>query len=67
MRRYGVPRISGELPGAPIASSNGNLMVVRGFDSDENVIVNDPAATSDAQVRTVYDRAAASHQPTLQL
>jgi hypothetical protein len=47
----------GELPGTPIASSAGHLMVVRGFDASGNVIVNDPAAASDDAVRIVYDRA----------
>ena len=47
----------GELPGAPIPSSDGHLLVVRGFDVSGNVITNDPAAASDAAVRVVYDRA----------
>jgi hypothetical protein len=47
----------GELPGTPIASSAGHLMVVRGFDASGNVIVNDPAAAADDLVRIVYDRA----------
>jgi uncharacterized protein YvpB len=46
----------GELPGAPIASSNGHIVVVRGFDASGNVIVNDPAASTDARVRKVYPR-----------
>ncbi len=46
----------GELPGTPIASSAGHIMVVRGFDANGNVIVNDPAAASDAEVNIVYDR-----------
>ena len=47
----------GELPGAPMPSSDGHLLVVRGFDASGNVITNDPAAASDAAVRVVYDRA----------
>lgn len=47
----------GELRGAPIASSNGHVIVVRGFDANGNVIVNDPAASSDSRVRVVYRRA----------
>jgi hypothetical protein len=43
------------LPGAPLAQSDGHLMVVRGFDARGDVIVNDPAAP---QVRCVYPRAA---------
>ncbi len=46
----------GELPNTPIASSAGHIMVVRGFDTNGNVIVNDPAAASDGAVRIVYDR-----------
>lgn len=46
----------GELPGAPIASSNGHLIVVRGFDRSGNVIVNDPAGPYNSAVRRVYNR-----------
>jgi hypothetical protein len=59
----GVPVImsyaygEGELPGSPISSTNGHIMVVRGFDANGNVITNDPAAASDDAVRIVYDRA----------
>lgn len=59
----GVPVImsyafaEGELPGAPISSTDGHIMVVRGFDAQGNVITNDPAAASDDAVRIVYDRA----------
>ncbi len=58
----GVPVIisiawkQGELTGAPFPSSNGHIIVVRGFDANGNVIVNDPAASSDARVRMVYQR-----------
>lgn len=61
--KAGVPVVmsyafsAGELPGTPIASSSGHIMVIRGFDADGNVIVNDPAASSDVGVRIVYDRA----------
>ena len=47
---------AGELPGTPITSSAGHIMVVRGFDAVGNVIVNDPAAASDDAVRIVYNR-----------
>lgn len=47
---------AGELDGAPITSSGGHIMLVRGFDKDGNVIVNDPAASSDDGVRIVYKR-----------
>jgi hypothetical protein len=59
----GVPVIisyafaEGELPNAPISSTDGHIMVVRGFDANGNVITNDPAAASDDAVRIVYDRA----------
>ncbi|HEX8435560.1 peptidase C39 family protein [Archangium sp.] len=58
----GVPVIvsiswgSGELTGAPIASSAGHLMVVVGFDASGNPVVNDPAAASDAAVQRTYLR-----------
>ena len=37
--------------------TNGHLVVIVGFDSTGNPIVNDPAAWSNATVRRVYDRA----------
>jgi hypothetical protein len=59
----GVPVImsyavgAGELPGTPYTSTSGHIMVIRGFDAQGNVIVNDPAAASDRGVRVVYNRA----------
>jgi hypothetical protein len=47
----------GELGGAALPSSNGHLMVLRGFDKSGNPIINDPAAPSDGSVRRVYNRA----------
>jgi len=44
------------LSGAPLASSDGHLLVILGFDSSGNVIVNDPAGSDDSQVRRVYRR-----------
>ncbi len=45
------------LTGAPIASSDGHLAVLVGFDAAGNPIVNDPAAASDAAVQRTYNRA----------
>jgi Peptidase_C39 like family len=47
----------GELEGAHIAKSGGHLVVLRGFTKSGDVIINDPAAKTDAGVRTVYQRA----------
>lgn len=47
----------GELTGAPISMTNGHLLVVVGFDRAGNVVVNDPAAPSNASVRRTYNRA----------
>jgi hypothetical protein len=46
----------GGLDGAPISSTAGHLVVIRGFTAAGNVIVNDPAAASNASVRRVYKR-----------
>jgi hypothetical protein len=46
----------GQLDGAALPSTNGHLMVLRGFDKNGNPIINDPAAPSDATVRRVYNR-----------
>lgn len=55
----GIAFSAGELTGAPIDSTAGHLIVVRGFDANGNVIVNDPAAdlAEGEVVRIVYDRA----------
>jgi hypothetical protein len=47
----------GDLDGSALPSSNGHLLVLRGFTKSGDAIVNDPAATSDATVRRVYKRA----------
>jgi hypothetical protein len=58
----GIPLVAsigfgpGELDGAPISSTNGHLLVIRGFTQSGNVIVNDPAAQVAKTVRRVYDR-----------
>jgi hypothetical protein len=46
----------GDLDGAPIASSNGHLIVVAGFTEKGDAVVNDPAAPPES-VRRVYARA----------
>jgi hypothetical protein len=61
--KVGVPIVvsiaygNGQLPGSPIPSSTGHLLVVRGFAANGDVIANDPAAASDAQVQIRYPRA----------
>ena len=58
----GVPVIAsiswgrGRLTGAPIPASSGHLLVIRGFTEAGNVIVNDPAASSNSGVRRIYQR-----------
>ena len=51
----------GELAGAPISRSRGHLVVVVGFTPAGNVVVNDPAAPSEASVRRVYLRDQFTH------
>jgi hypothetical protein len=46
----------GELDGAPIASTNGHVVVIRGFTDSGRVIVNDPAGATNDKVRRVYKR-----------
>ncbi|MFF0311228.1 C39 family peptidase [Streptosporangium sp. NPDC004379] len=61
--RAGIPVITSqsfrehELPGSGY-STGGHIMVVAGFTADGDVIVNDPAAPGDHEVRRVYPRAA---------
>lgn len=44
------------LAGAPLARSDGHLLVVRGLAPSGDVVANDPAAREDAGVPRVYDR-----------
>ena len=59
----GIPVIAsvsfsnGALYGAPISSTAGHLLVIVGFTATGDVIVNDPAASSNAGVRRTYNRA----------
>lgn len=46
---------AGDLDGAPIASSNGHLIVVVGFTPEGDVVVNDPAG-KPGEVRRTYKR-----------
>lgn len=46
----------GQLDGAPIRSTTGHLVVIAGFTSAGDVVVNDPAAATNASVRRIYHR-----------
>ena len=52
-----VASISGALPGFLFTSTNGHLLVIRGFAANGDVITNDPAVRANAQARKVYPRA----------
>jgi len=58
----GVPVIAsvaykkGQLDNSPIPDTAGHLLVIRGFDPNGNVLVNDPAAASDEAVTITYNR-----------
>jgi hypothetical protein len=52
-----VASISGVLPGFLFTSTNGHLLVIRGFAPNGDVITNDPAVRANAQARKVYPRA----------
>jgi hypothetical protein len=47
---------SGQLSGAPLSSTNGHFVAIVGFTSSGDVVVNDPAASSDSTVRRTYRR-----------
>jgi len=52
-----VASINGDLPGFLFGKTNGHLLVIRGFDTNGDVITNDPAAPTSDGVRKVYGRA----------
>jgi hypothetical protein len=60
--KAGIPLVasirfgSGQLDGAPISSTAGHLVVIRGFTGNGRVVVNDPAARHNRGVRRVYRR-----------
>jgi peptidase C39-like protein len=60
--KAGIPVVTsitfsrGQLSGAPISASNGHLVVVVGFTSTGDVVVNDPASRTRAGVRRTYSR-----------
>jgi hypothetical protein len=51
-----IASINGVLPGFLFTSTNGHLLVIRGFDANGDVITNDPAVRANAQARKVYPR-----------
>jgi hypothetical protein len=52
-----VASINGDLPGFLFGKTNGHLLVIRGFDTNGDVITNDPAAPTSDGVRKIYNRA----------
>lgn len=52
----GISFGEGELTGSPVASTAGHLLVVRGFDNEGNVYVNDPAFKSQNKGIRRYDK-----------
>jgi hypothetical protein len=52
-----IASINGVLPGFLFTSTNGHLLVIRGFAANGDVVTNDPAVRANAQARKVYPRA----------
>ncbi|HVD52282.1 MAG TPA: C39 family peptidase, partial [Candidatus Udaeobacter sp.] len=52
-----VASIQGNLPGFFFKKTSGHLLVIRGFTPTGDVIANDPAVPTDADVTKVYGRA----------
>jgi hypothetical protein len=58
----GIPLVAsvayarGSLRGAPTRSTDGHLVVIRGFTADGAVVTNDPASPTERRVRRTYDR-----------
>jgi len=52
-----VASIQGHLPGFFFKKTSGHLLVIRGFTASGDVIANDPAVPTDADVTKVYGRA----------
>jgi Peptidase_C39 like family len=60
--KAGIPLVASiaaepnKLTGFLFRGTDGHLLVIVGFDQAGNVVVNDPAETSDSAVRKTYDR-----------
>ena len=60
--RAGIPLAAslsfgpGELDGFPLPSTDGHVLTIVGFTAEGDVVANDPAAPTNAEVRRVYDR-----------
>jgi hypothetical protein len=52
-----IASINGVLPGFLFTSTNGHLLVIRGFAANGDVITNDPAVRADPLARKTYPRA----------